>query len=68
MLTIPSRLSQVAILRVMHLYRQCRPKVNTHCKISFCEGSLISWRLMSSLDTPPTKLGLRERKKQQTRE
>src|ERR1700733_4952651 len=52
----------------MHLYRQCRPKVNTHCKISFCEGSLISWRLMSSLDTPPTKLGLRERKKQQTRE
>ena len=43
-------------------------KVNTHCKISICEGLLVTSRSMSSLDTPPTKPGLRERKKQQTRD
>ena len=43
-------------------------KVNTHCKISTCEGLLISSSLDEPLDTPPAKPGLRERKKQQTRD
>ena len=43
-------------------------KVNTHCKISICEDLLIKSASMSSLDTPPAKAGLRERKKQQTRD
>jgi AcrR family transcriptional regulator len=40
--------------------------VNTHCKISICESSLITSSWMSSVETPT--LGLRERKKQQTRD
>jgi AcrR family transcriptional regulator len=43
-------------------------EVNTHCKISICEGLVIVSESVSSLDTPAPKPGLRERKKQRTRD
>src|SRR5438034_10107472 len=48
--------------------RRPQPKVNTRCKISSCESLLIRSEVMTSVELPGAKLGLRERKKQQTRQ
>src|ERR1700744_2994083 len=43
-------------------------RVNTLCKISLCETSVVDLRPMDAIGRSPVKAGLRERKKRQTRD